>query len=123
MQEDVADFHRATNTPVEHSPTQVRADRVKLRWSLIAEEAEEIRRALTSDHLEGIADGIADLVYVTLGLAVECGIDIAPVWDLVHAANMQKVGGPVREDGKILKPEGWQPPDIAGEVMRQWKKR
>ena len=25
---------------------------------------------------------------------------------------MAKVGGPIREDGKRLKPEGWEPPNI-----------
>jgi hypothetical protein len=32
---------------------------------------------------------------------------------------MAKVGGPVRPDGKKLKPEGWQPPDIAGILRAQ----
>jgi hypothetical protein len=27
---------------------------------------------------------------------------------------MRKVGGAKRPDGKILKPEGWVPPDVAG---------
>lgn len=46
------------------------------------------------------------------------GIPLAAVWDAVQAANMAKVDpvtGKVRrrEDGKILKPDGWQPPNIA----------
>lgn len=47
------------------------------------------------------------------------GIDLRPVWSEVHAANMRKTTGPVREDGKRLKPEGWQPPDIAGVLRAQ----
>ncbi len=35
-------------------------------------------------------------------------------WDEVHRSNMAKVGGPIRGDGKRLKPEGWTPPDVAG---------
>ena len=38
----------------------------------------------------------------------------------VHRANMAKAGGPRRhEDGKLLKPVGWSPPDIEGELKKQ----
>lgn len=47
------------------------------------------------------------------------GIDLGPVFEEVHRANMAKVGGPTRADGKILKPEGWTPPDVAGVLRRQ----
>jgi hypothetical protein len=32
---------------------------------------------------------------------------------------MDKVGGAIRGDGKVLKPAGWQPPDIAGALASQ----
>jgi predicted HAD superfamily Cof-like phosphohydrolase len=65
-------------------------------------------------------DGLVDTDYVRVGLLVRCGVDDAPVWDLVHAANMTKAGGP-RDPvtNKKLKPEGFQPPDVAGELKRQ----
>ena len=47
------------------------------------------------------------------------GIDIRPIWDEVHRTNMAKEGGGSRTDGKIMKPAGWQPPDIAGLLARQ----
>jgi predicted HAD superfamily Cof-like phosphohydrolase len=46
------------------------------------------------------------------------GYDVAGAWDEVLKSNMAKVD-PVtrkvkrREDGKILKPEGWKPPDLS----------
>lgn len=40
------------------------------------------------------------------------GIDLTPFFFEVHRTNMHKVGGPVRADGKGLKPEGWKPPRI-----------
>jgi hypothetical protein len=48
------------------------------------------------------------------------GVRLWPVFCEVHAANMRKMqGGIIRsEGGKILKPEGWQPADVAG-VLRQ----
>jgi predicted HAD superfamily Cof-like phosphohydrolase len=68
--------------------------------------------------LVGIADGIADSVYVLVGTALEYGIPLDRVWGAVHSANMAKVDpvtGKVRKrfDGKVLKPDGWKRPDIA----------
>jgi hypothetical protein len=66
-----------------------------------------------------VADGIVDAIYVLIGAAITYGIDIRPVWQAVHAANMAKEGGATREDGKVQKPPGWQPPDIAGILAAQ----
>lgn len=47
-------------------------------------------------------------------IASQClAIDLDPFFREVHRANMEKLKGPKREDGKQLKPEGWQPPRIA----------
>lgn len=72
--------------------------------------------------LPDLADAMADLDYVVAGTRLEFGIDGEPVANLVHAANMTKGAGPVREDGKRMKPPGFVPPDIAGELKRQgWR--
>lgn len=67
------------------------------------------------------ADALADLVVVIVGMALELGLPLDRVWDEVHRANMAKVGpdGKVmyRGDGKVLKPEGWTPPDIKKAVF------
>jgi predicted HAD superfamily Cof-like phosphohydrolase len=128
--DDVAAFHNACDVPVLTKPTIPPPDRVKLRWKLVFEEViAELGPAMAVDivgnplpdiepHLPSIADAIADSIYVLVGTSLEYGIPLARVWDAVQAANMAKVGpdGKVirREDGKILKPEGWQPADIAG---------
>jgi predicted HAD superfamily Cof-like phosphohydrolase len=65
---------------------------------------------------------MADLDYVVEGTRQELGIDGPAVHAIVHAANMAKQAGPVDASGKKRKPEGWKPPDIAGELRRQgWK--
>ena len=61
-----------------------------------------------------MVDALCDLLYVVFGAAVSMGVDLDPFFDAVHKANMLKSTGPVREDGKRLKPPGWTPPDIAG---------
>jgi predicted HAD superfamily Cof-like phosphohydrolase len=117
---DVAAFHRATGTPVLDRPRVISADRLNLRWSLIDEEVNtELVAAMAAKSLPDIADAIADSIYVLVGTTLEYGIPLDRVWAAVQAANMAKVDpvtGLVRKraDGKILKPDGWQPPDIAG---------
>lgn len=68
--------------------------------------------------LPELVDAIADLIYVAEGTALAFGTHMPPVHAAVHAANMAKAGGPV-VDGKQRKPDGWQPPDIAGELRKQ----
>ena len=68
------------------------------------------------DDLE-MLDGCMDLIWVTLGFCHMKGFDVTGAWNEVLRSNMAKVDrktGKVirREDGKILKPEGWTPPNI-----------
>jgi predicted HAD superfamily Cof-like phosphohydrolase len=116
----VAEFHTAMGQTIGETPT-VR-DRF-LRRSLIHEEAEETRDALVRCDLVEVADGLCDLIYVALGTAVACGIDLEPIFAEVHRTNMAKLqGGHKREDGKWQKPAGWQPPRIAELQKAQgWK--
>jgi predicted HAD superfamily Cof-like phosphohydrolase len=141
LREQVIEFHRQFGVPVVPTPQVPPDDRVRLRVALITEEFFEvleavfgnrgelpIARSLISNVIEKhlvrvnlaeFADGLADLDYVVEGTRLEFGIDGAPVAALVHAANMAKVGGEVRADGKRLKPPQWTPPDIEGELRRQ----
>lgn len=64
-----------------------------------------------ADLVEAV-DGICDTIFVAYGTAVALGIDLEPFWNEVVASNMTKVGGPVREDGKVMKSANWQPPRI-----------
>lgn len=66
-----------------------------------------------------VIDGLADTLYVVLGAAVTFGIDLQPFFEEVHRSNMAKIGGTTRADGKVLKPEGWTPPDIDRILLHQ----
>lgn len=70
-------------------------------------------------NLAGVAREQADLKYVAQGLALVMGIDTRPVDAMVHAANMTKGAGPVRADGKRMKPPDFVAPDVEGEIRRQ----
>lgn len=113
----VREFHEQFGVPILDKPWLPDQSRVNLRAELIAEESAELAYAIETCNLVEIADGIADLVYVAIGAALEFGIPIDAVFDEVHRTNMLKVGGATRADGKLLKPEGWKPPDIAAILL------
>lgn len=112
IQQDVKEFHEQFRITVETYPIIATKLEQMLRVRVITEETDELLVALLNEDMVKIADGIADAIYVIIGTAVTYGIDIEPIWDEVHRTNMAKVGGGVREDGKILKPVGWEPPKI-----------
>jgi predicted HAD superfamily Cof-like phosphohydrolase len=62
--------------------------------------------------LEEIADGCADVMVVTTGTLIACGIPDLPLLKIVDENNLTKVGpgSKIRSDGKVLKPEGYVGP-------------
>lgn len=108
----VRDFHEKFGLMAAQRPQFPDAATIELRQSLIEEETAEFRKACTARDLVEAADALADLLYVVHGAAVSFGIDLEPIFEEVHRTNMAKSGGPRRGDGKILKPAGWQPPQI-----------
>lgn len=148
-QTKVAEFHEQTGSTIGEG-AEIR-DR-ELRAKLIMEEAVETVAALgytvtadvftakawnansaegdiasftktyeEADFLDYI-DGMCDLVYVVCGSAVAAGIDLDDHFDEVHRANMTKLAGPKRADGKQLKPDGWTGPDHEKILIRQRQK-
>jgi predicted HAD superfamily Cof-like phosphohydrolase len=75
-----------------------------------------------------VVDGIIDTIVVLTGLGYSMGIDMEKAWREVHGTNMAKIdpetGKVIRResDGKVLKPEGWVPPDLVKVVMESWNK-
>lgn len=87
--------------------------------ALMHEELAELCAALDTGDMTEVADGLADLLYVTLYTANACGLHMDPIFMEVQRSNMAKKGGAKREDGKQLKPADWAPPDIANIVRAQ----
>jgi predicted HAD superfamily Cof-like phosphohydrolase len=73
--------------------------------------------------LAKVADGLADLKYVTEGTAVTWGIPLDAVFAEVHRSNMTKRGGTKDAHGKLGKPLTYEPPDIAGVLERAKRER
>ena len=69
-------------------------------------------------------DAFVDIWYYSLNAACKKGVNCSKIFDIVHNANMAK-RDPVtkkflkRQDGKIIKPKGWQPPNVEKEIQRQ----
>jgi len=112
-QKMVEEFHKTFDLLYENYPKIVDDSNViQLRNKLHREEVGELYTAMCLGSLEDIADGIADLLYVTLGTAISYGINIEPIFAEVHRSNMTKLDGYNREDGKWMKGEKWEPPNL-----------
>ena len=96
----------------------------KLRMKLIREETAELQIAFIQNDLVEVADALADLLYVTYGAAVACGIDIEPIFDEVHKSNMTKfIDGHKEPGGKWIKGPSYVPPQLEPILLEQgWVK-
>lgn len=75
-----------------------------------------------------ILDGGHDLIWVTIGMLLATGFPIQACWAEVANSNLAKIDRATdsvtrREDGKILKPEGWKPPDFAAIIGAHFRKK
>lgn len=116
MQADVLSFHRKFNFPAPDSVELPDQPTLGFRCRLVREEVEELIQAIVDQDLPAIAQEAMDLLYVTLGALVECGLDVDDFWPVVHSANMRKEPNP---GGKPTKPEGWIKPDFKEIVATQ----
>lgn len=96
-----------------------------MRVKILAEEYNEYVTAETAGDLVGIADGLADISVVAHGtMLTYFGPFVTNlIYHEVAVSNLSKVDGSLgpivrREDGKLLKPPGWTPPDIE-RIIRQ----
>ena len=93
---------------------EVNYQQYQLYKRLIEEEFNELKSADSS--LEEL-DALIDILVVTIGALHSAGFNAEGAWWEVMRSNFAKIDpitGKVRkrEDGKILKPEGWTPPNL-----------
>ena len=110
---DQSRFMRACNQTVgAWNETQF-----NLYTSLIQEEVDELWTANAAADPKECLDALIDILVVTVGAIHSLGADGAGAWNEVMRTNFAKIDpatGRVnkREDGKVLKPEGWMPPEL-----------
>lgn len=118
----VKEFSDACNdSQLPSTPKRMSVEAVEFVAEMVNDELDELREA--TDVVEQ-ADALVDAIYYICDTAVRHGMNLDRVFEIVHGANMAKVvDGRVirRDDGKILKPEGWRDPGplLVAELDRQ----
>jgi predicted HAD superfamily Cof-like phosphohydrolase len=137
---DIAAFHEKFSLEYGGLPRVLPEDLAKFRIGFMAEElgeyclddaatAEGIPTMFTELIQENAApqnipldkqlDALVDLVYVALGTAYLQGFNFNEAWRRVHEANMKKVRALRAVDSArgstydVIKPDGWQAPDLS----------
>ena len=119
-------FHEAFRLPIAETPALVDGGLARQRHQLLLSEVTEVYDAVLKNNLAGVAQELADCVYVLYGTALVYGIDLDAVVAEVHEANMTKMpadGVPLVVDGKIMKGENYRKPDVAAVLGRQGMER
>ena len=116
---DQEKFMRACDQTVDKFNEQQYAMYIKL----IDEEHQELLEAtLAEDPIEQL-DALIDILVVTIGAIHSMGADAEGAWKEVMMTNFAKIDSETgkvrkREDGKVLKPIGWVPPELAPFVSK-----
>jgi len=88
-----------------------------LYTKLIQEEVDELWAANGAADPKECLDALIDIMVVTVGAIHSLGADGEGAWNEVMRSNFAKIDTRTgfvtkREDGKVLKPEGWTPPEL-----------
>jgi predicted HAD superfamily Cof-like phosphohydrolase len=99
-------------------------DQFDLYVNLIKEEVGELQVAIDNNDLVEQLDALIDIMVVTVGAVQSLGADGEGAWKEVMSTNFAKIDsltGRVRkrEDGKVLKPLGWKPPELSKYINRE----
>jgi predicted HAD superfamily Cof-like phosphohydrolase len=91
--------------------------------NLIEEEYKELKEAIDAKDTVEQLDALIDILVVTIGAIHSAGFDAEGAWKEVMRTNFAKIDrdtGKVRkrDDGKVLKPLGWTPPELKGYLKR-----
>ena len=117
---DQAKFMNACGQTVgERNP-----DQFDLYLKLIQEEVSELQTAVDNNDLVEQLDALIDIMVVTVGAVQSLGADGEGAWKEVMSTNFAKIDsltGRVRkrEDGKVLKPVGWRPPELSKYINQE----
>ena len=115
--EKVGVFMKTFNQDVKVK-SSLSTDKINLlRISLINEELEELKQAMSEKNLTEVADALTDILYVTYGAGHAFGINLDKCFEEVQNSNMSKLddnGKPIyNESGKVMKGPNYFKPDLS----------
>ena len=88
-----------------------------LRISLISEELDELKKAISDNDIIEVADALTDILYVTYGAGHAFGINLDKCFNEVQNSNMSKLGKDKKpiynEHGKVMKGPDYFKPDLS----------
>jgi len=101
----------------DQSTDELNQQQFDMYVKLIGEETGELADAINAKDPVETLDALIDILVVTMGAVHSMGADAEGAWKEVMRTNFAKIDketGKVRkrEDGKVLKPLGWTPPDL-----------
>ena len=114
--EDVKIFMKTFGQEVKIRSAFPNEKNVKLRYDLIREELQELKKAIKEKNLKEVADALTDILYVTYGAGHAFGIDLDKCFLEVQRSNMSKLdknGRPIYNDkGKVMKGPNYFKPNL-----------
>ncbi len=105
-------------TACDQTVGEFNINQLNMYLGLIKEEGDELSVAVKDQNKTETLDALIDILVVTVGTLHSLGVDAEGAWNEVMKTNFAKIDpatGKVtkREDGKVLKPEGWTAPELA----------
>jgi len=117
--DELLELHSTVSHPRNAKATMIR----------MLQEAKDVPRMVvhpnkTHELIAEQGDAFVDIWYYSLNCMAKKGVNLSSIFNLVHSANMAKRDPQTgrfikRGDGKIVKPKGWRPPNVAAEIRKQ----
>jgi predicted HAD superfamily Cof-like phosphohydrolase len=110
-------------TACDQTVGEKNASQYEMYYGLIKEEVGELMQAHNQgDRVEQL-DALIDILVVTVGAIHSMGADGEGAWNEVMRTNFAKINTDTKKvikrgDGKVLKPEGWQPPSLEKYLLK-----
>ena len=101
----------------DQSVDKFNPEQFNLYVELMKEEWKELQVAIDNNDQVEVLDALLDFVVVTVGAIHSAGMNGEGGWKEVMRTNFAKIDSETgkvrkREDGKVLKPTGWTPPNL-----------
>ena len=113
--EEIVELLQQTSKDEAEFDEAIVALKASLEASIVKSKGDSYN-ATERDTMIGQVDALVDQLVFVFGSLVEMGVDPEPFFKIVMDANMAKLGPDGKpilrpSDNKIMKPEGWEPPE------------